>query len=164
LSPHRVRCLGKLRHITGNSGHPSVRPLPLWFAWSTLTGSLPQLRCHRPMPSPCPDHCSCIPETSLKVTVLAPPLFSHVSHLLARDCSPEYSPVRRGLPFAARSPQSHSHKPDPAIVFARSSPPSPATRTDPSRPRSPSLPRLRPRCRRSRGEHRPWLPGGDKVP
>jgi hypothetical protein len=134
LGARHARCLGKLRHITRNSGHPSIRPLPLWFAWSTLTGSLPHLRHRRPMPSPCPDHRSCVPETSLKVTILTPPLFSPVSHLLARDCSPEYSPVHRGLPSAVQSPQSHSHKPDPAIVFARSSPTSPATPTDLSRP------------------------------
>jgi hypothetical protein len=164
LSPRRAHCLGKLCHITSGSGHPLVCPFPLWFAWSALTGSLPQLRRHRPVPSPCPDHCSCVPETSLKVTVLAPPIFFHVSHLLACDCSLEYSPVHRGLPSVVRSPQSHSHKHDPAIVFARSSPTSPVTRTDLSRPRSPSLPCLRRRRRHACWEHRPWLPSEVEVP
>jgi hypothetical protein len=39
--PRHVCCLGKVRLITHNSGRPLVRPLPLWFARSTLTGSLP---------------------------------------------------------------------------------------------------------------------------
>jgi hypothetical protein len=38
----RVHCLGKLRLITCNLGRPSVRPLPLWFAWSTLTRAFPR--------------------------------------------------------------------------------------------------------------------------
>jgi hypothetical protein len=41
LSPHRVRCLGKLHCITRNSGHPSVSPQPLWVARSVLTGVFP---------------------------------------------------------------------------------------------------------------------------
>jgi hypothetical protein len=96
-SPRRVRCLGKLRLVTHNPRHPSVRPLPHWFAWSALTGSLPQLCRRRPVPSPCPRCRSRVPEPPLKVTVLTPPLFSPVMHLVARDCSPECSPVRRGL-------------------------------------------------------------------
>jgi hypothetical protein len=164
LSPRRTRSLGKLCHITRSSRHPSVRHFPLWFARSTLTGSLPQLRRRRPVPSPCPGHRSCVPGTSLKVTVLAPPLFSPVSHLPAHDCSPEYSPVRRGLPSAVRSPQSHSHKPDHAIVIARPSPTSLATWTNLSRPRRPSLPRLRRRRRRARGERRPGFLAEIKFP
>jgi hypothetical protein len=56
-SSHRhVCCLGKLRLITRNPGHPSAHPLPLWFAWSALTGAFlaqPESRrcrlkpCHR---------------------------------------------------------------------------------------------------------------------
>jgi hypothetical protein len=109
---------------------------------------------------PCPHHAP----TTLKVTVLARPLFSLVSHLLARDCSPECSPVHRGLPSVVRSPQSHSHKSNPAIVLAGSSPSSPAIQTDLSRPRSPGLPCLRRRRRRVRGERRPWLPCEVEVP
>jgi hypothetical protein len=91
LSPRRAHSLGKLYHITHSSRHRLVRPFLLWFAWSTLTDSLPQLRRRRPVPSPCPGHRSCVLGTSVKVTVLASPLFSPVSHLPARDCSPEYS-------------------------------------------------------------------------
>ena len=164
LGACRVCCLSKLRHVTRSSGHPLVHPCPLWFAWSTLTSSLSQLRCRRPVSSPCPGRRLCVPETSLKVTVIAPPLFFPVLHLLARNCSLECSLVRRGPPSVVRSPQSHSQKPDPAIVLAKFSLTSPSIRTDLSRPRSPSLPRLRLRRRRVRGERRPWLPSEGKVP
>jgi hypothetical protein len=40
LSPHRACSLGKLRGITHSSGHPSVRPFPLWFIQFVLTEAL----------------------------------------------------------------------------------------------------------------------------
>jgi hypothetical protein len=101
VEPSLCRCLDKLRLITRNPGCPSVHPLPLWFAWSMLTGAFlaqPKSRRHRPVSLLCPGRCSLAPESSLKVTVLTPPLISPALHLLTRDCSPEYSPVRRGLP------------------------------------------------------------------
>jgi hypothetical protein len=159
LGARRICFLCKLRHVTRSSGRPLVHPRSLWFTWSMLTGSLPQLHRRRPVSSLCPGHRSCVSETSLKVIVLASPLFSPIVHLLARDCSLECSPVRRGLPSAVRPSQSHSHKPDPAIVLAKSSPTSPAIRTDLSRPRSPSLPRLWRRRHRVRGKRHPSLPG-----
>jgi hypothetical protein len=114
LAARRACCLGKLCLVTRNSGRPSVCPLPLWFAWFTLTSLWSQLCRRRPVSSPCLRCHSCVSETSLKVTVLTPPLFSPVLHLLTRDCSPESSPVRRGLPSAVRSPQSPLHKTEPA--------------------------------------------------
>jgi hypothetical protein len=53
-SPRCVHCLGKLRLITRNPRHPSIRPLPLWLAWSTLTGSPPQFRRLRFVSLSCP--------------------------------------------------------------------------------------------------------------
>jgi hypothetical protein len=40
-SHRRARCLGEFRLTVSNSGHPSVRPQPLWFAQSTLTRVFP---------------------------------------------------------------------------------------------------------------------------
>jgi hypothetical protein len=59
----------------------------------------PQFYRRRPASSPCPGHRLRVPGPPLKVTVLTPPLFSPVLHLLARDCSPKCSLVRRGLPL-----------------------------------------------------------------
>jgi hypothetical protein len=124
-SPHLVHCLGKLRLITCNPGRPSVCPLPLWFAWSALIGAFltqPQFCRCRPASLSCPERRSRVPEPPLKVTVLTPPLFSPVLHLLARDCSPECSPVCRGLPLHRPAASPLFCCPDPAIVFAESSP------------------------------------------
>jgi hypothetical protein len=41
LGARRVYCLSKLHHVTHSSGRSLVHPHPLWFVWSTLTGSLP---------------------------------------------------------------------------------------------------------------------------
>jgi hypothetical protein len=101
-SPCRIRCLGKLRLIPHNLGCPLVRLLPLWFAWATLTEAFltqPESHRRRPKPSSCPRHRSRVPESLLKVTNLTPPLIPPVLHLLARDCSPEHSSVRRGIPL-----------------------------------------------------------------
>jgi hypothetical protein len=142
LSPCRALSLDKLHRITHSSGRPLVRPFLLWFAQSAFTGALlaqPESRRRRPTSSPRPSFRSCIPGTPLKVTVLAPPLFSPDSHLLARDCSPEYPRVRRELPSTVWPPHPRSHKTNTAIEFARPSPTFPTTWTDPSHPR-----RLRP--------------------
>jgi hypothetical protein len=167
LRPRRVRSLGKLRRITRGSGRPLIRPFLLWCARFALTGALLvqlESRCRRPTSSLHPSFCSCVPGTPLKVTVLARPLFplsriylpaiAHRSILWPTENSPP--------PSVRLTPR--SHKTDPAIEFARPSPTSPATRTDPSRRRRPSLPRLRQCRRRARVERRPWLPGGDKTP
>jgi hypothetical protein len=130
----------------------------LWFTWSTLTGSLPQLRSRRPVSSPCPGRRSCVPQNSLKVTVLAPPLFSPILHLLARDCSPECSPVRRpvaSVPFTQTQPRHNARQVLPNL----SSYPD-----RPLAPQEPGLPRLRQRHRRVRMERRRSLPGEVKVP
>jgi hypothetical protein len=119
LSPCRARPLGKLRRITRSSGHPSVHPFPLWLVRSALTGALltqPESHHHRPASSSRPSLRLYVLGTSLKVTVLASPLLFHVSHLPARDCSPEYSSVHQGLPSTVWSPQPRSHKTDPVIV------------------------------------------------
>jgi hypothetical protein len=91
-SPCRVCCLGDLRPVTCDPGHPLVRPLPLYFSWSMLTSPLsapPQLRHHRHVTSPCLGHHSCIPKPSLKVTDLTPPLISPGLPLVMHDCSQE---------------------------------------------------------------------------
>ena len=119
LRLRRACSFDKLRRITRGSGRPLIRPFLLWIAWSALIGALlaqPESRRRRPASSPRPSLRSCVHGTSLKVTVLAPPLLFPVSHLPARDCSPEYSSFRRGLPFAIWSSQPRSHKTDPAIV------------------------------------------------
>jgi hypothetical protein len=84
-----------------------IHPFFLWCARSTLTGALlVQTESHRRRPASSPRPCfrSCVPGTPLKVTVLAPPLFSPVSHLLARNYSPEYPPARRELPSTVWPP------------------------------------------------------------
>jgi hypothetical protein len=124
----------------------------------------PESRRRRPVSSPRPNFRSCVPETPFKVTILDPPLFSPVSHLPTRDCSPEYPTTRRELPSTVWPPHPRSHKTDPAIEFAGPSPISPPTRTVPARPRRPSLPRLWRWRHRARRERRPWLPGGNKTP
>jgi hypothetical protein len=56
-SPRRVCCLGELRIVTRDLGHPSVCPVPLCFSQSMHTGSLSaplQHRRHRPVSLPCP--------------------------------------------------------------------------------------------------------------
>jgi hypothetical protein len=167
LHPRRVRSLGKLRHITCSSGRSLNRPFLLWCARSTLTGALlveQESRHRQPASLPCPSFRLCVPRTPLKVTVLAPTLFSPVSHLPACDCSSEYPSACRELPFVVWPPHHRSHKTDPAINFARPSPISLATRTEPSHPRRPSLPRLLRWRRRARGERRPYLTGRDKTP
>jgi hypothetical protein len=114
--PHRVCSLGKLRCITRSSGRPLNRPFLLWCAQSALTGALlvqPESRRRRPASSPCPSFRLCVPGTPLKVTVLAPTLFSPISHLPSRDCSSEYPPACPELPFAVWPPHPHSHKTDP---------------------------------------------------
>jgi hypothetical protein len=59
----------------------------------------PQFYCCRPASSPCPGHHLRVPGPPLKVTILTPPLFSTVLHLLAHDCSPKCCLVHRGLPL-----------------------------------------------------------------
>jgi hypothetical protein len=76
-------------------------PLPLSLS-TTLNSSLsapPQLRRRWPVSSPCPGRRSRVLELPLKVTDLTLPLISPGMPLVTRDCSPEYSPVYRGLPL-----------------------------------------------------------------
>jgi hypothetical protein len=65
-SPRCVCCLGELRLITSDLGHPSVRSLPIYFPRSTPQ----QLHHHRPEASPRPCRRSKVPVLSLKVTNL----------------------------------------------------------------------------------------------
>jgi hypothetical protein len=91
-SPHCARCLGEFCLVVSSPGHPSVRPQPLWFVRSALTGALPmqsELCHHRPEASLRPRHCPGAPAFSLKVSNLPAPLFICLLPWSLRDCSLE---------------------------------------------------------------------------
>jgi hypothetical protein len=107
LCPCPVQCHGKLRLAVSYSGHPSVRPLSLYYVQSTLTGVVltqPELRHRRPVASLCLRRCPVPPALPLKVSNLLASLFPCVLHWLTRNCSPE-------LPHAAISPPRHVQRP-----------------------------------------------------
>jgi hypothetical protein len=80
-SPRCVRCHGEIRLNTSNSGHPSVRPFPLYLSLSAsahLTSIVQSKPCRRrPEASSCPRCRLSVPEPSLKVINLPMPLISH---------------------------------------------------------------------------------------
>jgi hypothetical protein len=92
LSPRRVRCLNEFRLIVSSPAHPSVRPQPLWFTQSTLTGVLPvqsELHHHRPEASLRLHRCSGAPVFPLEVSNLPVALFLCLLPWSSRDCLPE---------------------------------------------------------------------------
>jgi hypothetical protein len=108
LGARRVCCLGKLRHVTHSPGRPLVHPRPLWFAWSTLTGSLSQLHRRRPVSSPCPDH----PQGNRPSPALIFPCLAFTRSRLLTGVfpGPPRTPLRRpvaSVPFTQIQP-SHS--------------------------------------------------------
>jgi hypothetical protein len=93
LSFYRAHCLGELRPFACNMGHLLVRPQPLWFALSALTGFFTwqtELCRHRPEASLRPCRCSSAPESPLKVNNSPTPLFPRVFPCLSRNCPPEW--------------------------------------------------------------------------
>jgi hypothetical protein len=91
-NPHRARCLGEFCLAVSNSRHLSIRPQPIWFSWSALTGVISRavgVRRRRPEASPHPRRLPSTPEFGLKVSNLPAPLFLCLLPWSSRDCSPE---------------------------------------------------------------------------
>jgi hypothetical protein len=91
-SPCCARCLGEFCLTVSNSRHLSVRPQPLWFARSTLTGVFSRaagVRQSRPEASPHPRRLPSTSEFALEVSNISMPLFHKVLPQCPRNSSLE---------------------------------------------------------------------------
>jgi hypothetical protein len=105
--PRPVFCLGEFHLTVSCSGHPSVCPLPLWFARPTFAAAIlaqSELRHRRPVASLRHRRCPVTPALPLEVSNMPAPLIRSLLPWLARDCSLE-------LPRAAVNPPRRVQRP-----------------------------------------------------